>query len=142
MINDLVNGIAKALYEEFGTIYTIYTENTESGIEEPCFIINVLSALSERSLMDRFNKTIPLCVQYFPGTIDKFQEMNDITERLEICLEFVEQGTALVHGYGMNSEVIDGILNFNVTYSYRTMQHIDEIQMEDVEYTETVKGVS
>ena len=142
MIEEIINGIAKSLYDEFGEGYHIYSENTESGIKEPCFIINVVSKLHERTLMDRFNETVPVCVQYFTKRLKRHNDHHEVIERLENCLEFIEMGDSLIKGGNTSGEVIDGVLNFNITYSYRTMKKFDETQMEDIEYEETVKGVN
>lgn len=37
MINKVIDGISKAINEEFGDEYNIYTEEIEQGLKEPCF---------------------------------------------------------------------------------------------------------
>lgn len=43
MINSIIEGISTSLNAEFGDDYTIYTENVEQGLKEPCFLFPALT---------------------------------------------------------------------------------------------------
>ncbi|WP_334293833.1 phage tail terminator family protein, partial [Clostridioides difficile] len=39
MLNNIIDGISVKLDKSFGESYTIYSEDVEQGINEPCFFI-------------------------------------------------------------------------------------------------------
>ncbi|HBH3416838.1 TPA: hypothetical protein KSJ58_004077, partial [Clostridioides difficile] len=39
MLNNIIDGISIKLDKTFGESYTIYSEDVEQGINEPCFFI-------------------------------------------------------------------------------------------------------
>ncbi|EMJ6349287.1 TPA: hypothetical protein KP563_003503, partial [Clostridioides difficile] len=39
MLNNIIDGISIKLDKSFGNEYTIYSEDVEQGINEPCFFI-------------------------------------------------------------------------------------------------------
>ncbi|WP_334295846.1 phage tail terminator family protein, partial [Clostridioides difficile] len=39
MLNNIIDGISIKLDKSFGESYTIYSEDVEQGINEPCFFI-------------------------------------------------------------------------------------------------------
>ncbi|WP_334303291.1 phage tail terminator family protein, partial [Clostridioides difficile] len=39
MLNNIIDGISVKLDKSFGEKYTIYSEDVEQGINEPCFFI-------------------------------------------------------------------------------------------------------
>ena len=74
MENDIVDGITKAIYDEYGEECKIYTESIEQGFKEPCFFIAVLDSDQARIIGNRYQKTIAVNVHYFPATKAKNKE--------------------------------------------------------------------
>ena len=42
MIQEIIEGVAQALYQTFGDEYKIYENDVEQGLQEPCFFLGVL----------------------------------------------------------------------------------------------------
>ena len=82
MINKIVDGISKALNEEFGDEYEIYQNNVMQGLNEPCFFIAVLEASKEQLLQNRFLQRNPFDVHYFPVDPDDNRDMQGTAERM------------------------------------------------------------
>lgn len=117
MVNDIVNGISKAIYDEYGQGYKIYTESIEQGFKEPCFFIAVLEDEQARIIGNRYQKSIPIDVHYFPGTKAKQKEMQEVKEVLYGILERITLLDGdMLNGFQMHGETVEGVLHFFVTY--------------------------
>lgn len=58
-----------------------------------------------------------------------------------LCLEYLVVEENLVRGTGMNSETVDGILNFFVSYDMFVLKKQDDLPlMEEVSEEISVKG--
>ncbi|MGG7150867.1 phage tail terminator family protein, partial [Clostridium neonatale] len=72
MLNKIITGISQKLDEEFNTEenqeYTIYTENVEQGLEEPCFFIFSLKPSSKQLVGNRYERKYPFDIHFFPDT--------------------------------------------------------------------------
>ena len=131
MINDIVKGIGKAIRDEFGSDYNIHTEEVKQGLKEPCFFISVLNPQYEQVLGKRYLISCNCMVQYI--TEGGREECNNVAERLFDCLELIIVSGDIVRGTDMSFEVVDGILNFNVSYKIYVYKNIvDEINMEEL----------
>lgn len=131
MINDIVKGIGKAIRDEFESDYNIHTEEVKQGLKEPCFFIYVLNPQYEQVLGKRYLISCNCMVQYI--TEGGREECNNVAERLFDCLELIIVSGDIVRGTNMSYEVVDGILNFNVSYKIYVYKNIvDEINMEEL----------
>lgn len=137
MINGILSGITDAIYAEFGDAYEIYTENVEQGLVEPCFLVRCLNPTNERYLGRRRYLTNQFAIQYFPYTDKPRQEINDVIERLTVCLEWISVADGLVAGSNRESNISDNVLTFTVNYNFFAYQKVSsEPNMESVK----VKG--
>ena len=119
MFNNLSAGIAIAINQEFGDSYEIYTDEVEQDLKEPCFFIMMLNPDIERRLSVRREVDVPMSIQYFPKK--GRAECNDVAERLALyVLECITpyESDALIRGKDMHWEIVDGVLNFFVTYNF------------------------
>ena len=89
MINKIVDGISKALNEEFGDEYRRCQNNVMQGLNEPCFFIAVLEASKEQLLQNRFLQRNPFDGHYFPVDPDDNRDMQGTAERMLDCLEWI-----------------------------------------------------
>lgn len=117
MVTDIVNGITKAIYDQYGEKYKIYTESIEQGFKEPCFFVAVLDNEQARIIGNRYQKSVPINVHYFPATKAKNKEMREVAEVLYSILERITllDGTML-NGFQLHSETVEDVLHFFVTY--------------------------
>lgn len=132
MTNSIVDAISVALFNEFG--YKNHMEEIKK-IEEPCFFIKSLNP--ERNLFrgKRYFCRNPFCIQYFPATKEKQRECNEVAERMTWALETITADGDLYRGTGMNSEVVDGVLNFFVnydTFAYK-VENVDAMEVMEAD---------
>ncbi|HCP7239862.1 TPA: hypothetical protein OE977_003834, partial [Clostridioides difficile] len=116
MLNNIIDGISIKLDKTFGESYTIYSEDVEQGINEPCFFIVPLNPSKVSYPSGRTLKKNSFDVHYFPKSNDKSFEINEIAEMLLEELEYIEIDGDLVRGTNMNFEIIDNVLHFFVDY--------------------------
>lgn len=135
MIREIIEGIASALDKEFGDSYTIYSESTEQGLQEPCFFISCVSPSVRRFLGNRFFRQSKFAVTYIPKSTDAPRlECVETAERLFCCLEIVVSGGDMIRGSNMSYEISDDVLVFFVNYDLFTKnaESAEEI-MEGIE---------
>lgn len=118
MINSIISGISVSIFEEFGEGYEIYTERVEQGLKEPCFLISSLSQSSKQFFSSRYKKDNLFTVQYFPSTDEIKAECNDVAERLNSCLEWININGDLIRGTNINSQITDDVLHTTVSYNF------------------------
>ena len=142
MISSIIKGISVAINTEFGDGYTIYTESIEQGLKEPCFFISCLNPTNKVFFGERYFRTNQMCIQYIPtNTSVEKEECNTVVERLFNCLEYITVGEDPVRGSKMNSEIVDGILNFFVNYDLFIMKlKNEEVAMNEILKNVAVKG--
>jgi hypothetical protein len=139
-VQNLIDAIAEALFQEFKSGYEIYTEKVEQGLEEPCFMIRCVNPTKNVHLGAVYKRTNQFVIQYIPSTSEAYEECASALERLFECLEDVTLDGKPVHGTEMNGEVTDGILNFKVNYDGFVLKNQDEINMDNLEILTEVKG--
>ena len=142
MISSIIKGISVAINTEFGDGYTIYTESIEQGLKEPCFFISCLNPTNKVFFGERYFRTNQMCIQYIPtNTSVEKEECNAVVERLFNCLEYITVGEDPVRGSKMNSEIVDGILNFFINYDLFIMKlKNEEVAMNEILKNVAVKG--
>lgn len=143
MINSIVEAISISLNAEFGDEYTTYTESVEQGLKEPCFFVFCINPINRVFLGKRYFRQNQMCIQYFPADEDQIQEeCNAVAERLFDCLEYITVTEDLVRGTKMNSEIVDGVLNFFVNYDFfvRKVEQNDNV-MEEISESVAMKGL-
>lgn len=139
-IKELIDAIAEALFQEFGSGYEIYTDKVEQGLTEPCFKIRCLNPTKNRHLGLRYRRTNQFSIQYFPSTAEVQEECASVLERLFECLEDVILSGRPVHGTDLQGEVTDGILNFTVNYDGFVLKTEETEDMNDLEVLTEAKG--
>lgn len=119
MIEDIINGISNTIYSVFGDNYKIYADNSiEQGLKNPCFFISVLNPSQETKLKDRYFRTYPFIIQFFPKNENDNIELLNVAEILTETLEFITllNGDVL-QGSNFNYEVVDGVLHFKINFN-------------------------
>ena len=115
-IKDLIDAIAEALFQEFGSDYEIYTEKVEQGLNGRCFLIRCLNPTKNVFLGQCYKRTNQFSVQYIPSTTEANDECFSVLERLFECLKDVTLFDKPIHGMDMGGNVTEGILTFTVNY--------------------------
>ena len=139
-IQNLMDAIAEALFQEFGSDYEIYTNKVEQGLEEPCFMIRLLNPTKNLHLGRCYKRTNQFSIQYIPSTSEAQEECISVMERLFECLENVILHGKPVHGTELHGEIIDGIITFIVNYDGFVLKKEEQNNMEDLEILTEAKG--
>ncbi len=153
MVNEIINGIAKAVKTEFPESKKIYIDEIEQGMAEeinrPCFFIAFLEANQEQHLGRRLWREHSFDVHYFPQNEDApSREINGVLDRLRLALRFIDvkedsgAGVSKIAGTDMRHEVVDGVLHFFVSFNlFVLLPAPDEPYMETVDHKQRIKEV-
>ncbi len=140
--NKIIDGVCKALNDEFGNAYEVYTEDIRQGLKEPCFSVRLIAPANTQFLGKRYYRTNMFCVHYFPKSKTAANaECFDVAERLISCLEYIAVDGDLTRGTKMTSEMVDGVLSFFVNYdTFVIKEQESETLMENITQTTGMKG--
>ena len=139
MIKEMRYGITSALYEKFGEKYNIYIDSIEQGYHNPCFFVSLVDWFSDPLLMGRERVHTQYNITFFPENEEEpTDECYEMIQRLKDCLRMItlENGD-IFRGTDMDAKVVDGLLQFYVTYNFETIEREDGDYMES--YTERTK---
>ena len=139
-IQNLIDAIAEALFQEFGSDYEYYTEKVEQGLNEPCFLIRCINPTKNLFLGRCYKRTNQFGIQYIPSTADANEECTSVLERLFECLENVILSGKPIHGTELHGEITDGILTFTVNYDGFVLKTEEQYNMEELEILTEAKG--
>lgn len=148
MINKIIDGISKAINEEFGDDYEIYTEEIEQGLKEPCFSIVCINPTNNLFRQNKYFRQNKFCIHYFPSSKEKRLECQQVLEKLYLILEYIDieevfEGVKTINktmGTEMNGECSDGVLNFFVNYDmYVNKLEEKTTSMNSFDYNTDVK---
>lgn len=141
MINSIIEAISVSLNSEFGDGYEIHMEEIEQGLQEPCFFIFCLNPSNGLFRGQRYFRTNPFCIQYFPESREKQRECNGVAERMCDCLEYItiDGDICPTRGTKMKHEVVDGVLNFFVNYDGFTYKAEEQTAMGGLKLNTEVK---
>ena len=114
MINDIINGIAIAIHEQFPDA-NIYTEPVEQDLVEPAFYIHCINVDQSDLIAGRFRQSMPFEVVYFP--LNGVTDINSTLPVLLVALKLItlENGQKL-SGYNIKDQVIDDQLHVFADY--------------------------
>lgn len=145
MVNEIINGIAIKLHSVFDSDYKIYKESIEQGLTEPCFSIVLLQAVQEARLPNRYFRSLPFDVHYFPkSTTNAKNEMYEVGEQLLMALEHItvkDNGSdSLCRGTKMRYEIVDNVLHFFVSYDLFIKKEQEKVLMLDLETNSRVEA--
>lgn len=133
MIQSIIDGIVKAIRIEYNKSFRIYTESVEQGLQEPCFSVLCLNGIDEQKACSRHSRSYPSNITYFPVSEEPIAECLIVMERLYDLLKIIDIGSAKLRGIEMSGMVVDGVLQFQVTYSYFRLMENAETNMGELE---------
>ena len=135
MIQSVIDGIINAIRTEYDRSFRIYTESVEQGLKEPCFSVLCLNGSDEQNVGTRRNREHLFNVTYFPSTDEPILECLKVMEDLYELLNVIEVDSSNMRGTRMKGEIVDGVLHFQVTYSFFLLIVNYEEGMEEIEVT-------
>lgn len=139
-VSNIIDGILQALREEFGEGYTLYTESVEQGLKEPCFFVMCINPQINLFRGVRYFVENQFAISYFPSTKFPKAEINDVTERLYSCLEYITANGDLLMSRNLSNAIEDNVLHFFVNYNYFSYTPKEETPMEEYTLDTEVRG--
>ena len=143
MINEIVKGISRALYETFGDEYTIYKEYVPQNFKEPSFLILHIRGTNDVKSPVRYLMRNQFDIHYFPkDELNSRTEMRSVIESLFLSLEYINVLDNLCRGTKMSYEIIDGVLHFFVNYDMFMVKDTsgdDKPSMNTLEHESTLE---
>ncbi len=127
------NGIAKALLNEFGDEYSIYTQSIEQGLKRPCFFILHKSTRYDFLPMNR-------CIAYYEFDVELIvneklnQGINEFAQRIFNAVKTVDCSDGMVNAFDLQLENGEGKYRIKAVYcmsgkfgenSYELMEKLD-----------------
>ena len=115
MLNEIMNAISQKIRSVFGSEYKIYFDEIAQGFKEPCFFISLLQANQKQIIGNRYFREHFFDIHYYPkSTAGITREVNEVTDKLLMALEYISIGGDLIRGTKMKHEVHDDVLHFFV----------------------------
>lgn len=136
MINEVITGITNALYEEFGDAYEIHKEASMQNMEEPAFFVRCVTPGIEKQLGNRRKADLLFAIQYFPEPKAPKTEINNVFERLTLCLDLIDVDSKKVRGIVECKDISEGVLTATAEYSL----FLNMIQQEESMESFDMKG--
>ena len=130
----ILDGITLALREAFPDAQ-ITSDRVEQGLEEPAFI--VLMVTSEQSELPsmRYRRTPQYDIIYLPknGREDCYSVADTLWGVLEVIT--LPNGDS-VRGSNISAEITDDVLHVLVNYAHNAYKVVDEVDMEELTFTQ------
>lgn len=118
MINEIIAGISTKLFETFGANYTIYTENVEQFLKEPCFYIELVNSNRSQIIGNRYKSENSFDIHFFTAEDELKKDFRSVADVLFDALEYIRLGNGdLLRGINMHYEIVDDVLHFFVDYN-------------------------
>ena len=135
------SAVVVKLKQKFPNI-TVYKEKIEQGLQFPHFFVLPLNTSREKELREKGWISYQLNVRYRP-TQDfnsKYGELEQIGTDLLDVLELVTVAGYPLRGYGMNYQIVDGVLQFFINFRMRVKQEQEiNAKMETLENSAEIK---
>ena len=135
MINDIINGVAAAIREEFGENVKIYAGQVSGSLEKPFFFVLSDGGGLELYRGKRYYAKNRIIVNFMAegeGN-DGAYEIGQTSERLFKCLEVINISEGSVRAKNMNCGVSGGELKFTCEYNMFLYKIEDAESMEELE---------
>lgn len=120
MINDVIKALARALKVNFkdSKKYTIYTENVEQGLKQPCFFIYCNNYGDELYRGKRHRVYADIVIEFIPPKEQINFGTNSVIEELFNITECVELDGNMLSGINRKVENAESGAVFSVRFEY------------------------
>ena len=141
----MINRIFDAISSRLDAVYELPVygdKDVEQGLNEPCFFVASLNPAQRQLIGQRYRRSHPFDIHYFPESSGNYPEMLDVGSRLMVDMLLIEDSEGTKYrGSQMSFEITDGVLHFFVTYPevVRIYPKDDPVTMQELEETITAK---
>lgn len=137
MVNKVLNAVTKQLGESFGNSYKYYIEDVEQDLQKKCFTVDTLEVSGRSRNAIQYDRTVPLVIHYFDDEKKSLKKNSyDMGEKISESLEYLPFEGTLLRGESISYHMVDGVLQFFITYRFRTTRVVaEETSMGDISST-------
>lgn len=130
----------RAILDAFPGV-TLYQDEIPQGFKTPCFYIKTARNEQTGELALRLRREYSFVVHYFPeGDLLQGNDWTEMSDKLMEILEYIEGGEApLRRGYDIRTEVVDGVLEFFITYRVMAKRVPEPNPMNTLKHQEKIK---
>lgn len=115
--NAIMKAITKMNKEEGNKVIEVYRGHIPQNFNRPCFYLKQLNSSRKDRLGDRHTRKYVYDIHYFPKDLQSpRKELNRMEDLLYYYLYEIELQDSLTRAISMDSEKIDEILHFFVSY--------------------------
>ena len=139
MITKFLNGVITGLHTEFGDGYQYRIEDTEQNFKKPAFRVDILNPTIRSNHPKKYERTFPLVIHYFtdkPETNSANKDCYAVAERIMDAIEYITVDSSLFRGEEISFELVEGVLQFFITYSTEVIKQEELVMMEDGTYND------
>ena len=142
MLNNIMTAISQKIRSVFDSEYKIYYDEIKQGFNEPCFFIANLQGEQKQIIGNRYFREHFFDIHYFPkSTCGITREVNEVTDKLLMALEYISVDGDLIRGTKMKHEVHDDVFHFFVNYDVFIKKELEEVPfMMEYHQIQHVKG--
>ena len=148
MANDYANmvldSMAIALYNKFGSKYSYFKEGAEQNATTPYFVVSPQAPSFIARSFYKYDEILPVVVYCFQDDPDPELKSTqiEIAESLWECLEYInlDNGDGLLRGYDVSWNVVEGVLQFFITYRFELHRVTTNDFMETLNQKTFAKG--
>lgn len=116
MHRKITDAIVKAVRAEYADC-RIYTEQVRQGYKSPCFSVRCINPVYTDG-RGRQTRTYQYLIQYYPADdMEPEAECMDVSDILADIIASVDVDNLLVHSSGGNAQIVDGVLQYTISYS-------------------------
>ena len=118
MIRAIMKGIISAIKTEYGSKYEVYKNPPEQGLNKGSFLVRCIAPVTVPKFRNRAEKSYTFHIKYFPKDANNPDlECFEVGETLSSVLQIITVDGVAVHSKGeLSCKVVDGVLQFTVTY--------------------------
>ena len=134
MTNEFIDAITTTLYQHFGESYTYYVEDIEQNFKKPCFMVNTLNPSIRSTGIRSYHRVIPIVIHYFTDKDNTSSAKKDcylVAEDILESLEYLTVNNKLFRGEDISWELVEGVLQFFITYRLDAIREIEEVLIEE-----------
>lgn len=128
--SNIVTIVTNNIYDKLKDISdNIYTDKTTQGVEEPCFIVNVVDDYLKRQLssLRKIDYTRDTTIEVvFLNSNENLINIHQVEERMLFALERLDYKGDTIHAKDVSSQILDGNIHLLVNYKLRLTEYPDK----------------
>lgn len=133
-MDSIMEGIVQGIHRVFGENIPVLREGREQEPPKPCFLLTIAGREHQHLRGRRYRETYSFGLRYLSGTGTSGEDEElSVVEKLLTALEYITAGATILRGGNMNYKTEEGVLRFQVDYTFHTLRQPDSISaMEEL----------